>query len=113
MARKQKFLERPKHPNSLREACKIIDGLWTLVQDLRATVERLEVNSTNSSTPPSQDRLSGKAKRENHRKPSDKKQGAQPGHVRNTRKVIPESEVDQIERHFPDTRCSCVPVHEV
>ncbi|NBY23915.1 MAG: hypothetical protein EBQ73_14070, partial [Gammaproteobacteria bacterium] len=72
MARKQKFLERPKHPNSLREACKIIDGLWTLVQDLRATVERLEVNSTNSSTPPSQDRLSGKAKRENHRKPSDK-----------------------------------------
>ena len=107
MTRKHKLLEPPTHPNTLREACKLIDGLWALVQDLRATIERLEINSTNSSTPPSQDRLSGKAKRENHRKPSEKKRGAQPGHVRNTRKIVPESEVDQVERHFPDTRCSC------
>ena len=83
MARKQQFLERPKHPNSLREACKLIDGLWALVQDLRAVNERLGANSTNSSTPPSQDRLSGTAEKERHRKPSSKKRGAQPGHVRN------------------------------
>lgn len=103
MARKQTFLERPKHPTSLREACKLIDGLWALVQDLRAINEQLKVNSTNSSTPPSQDRLSGTAEKERRIKPSDKKRGGQPGHVRNTRKVVPESEVDQIERHFPDT----------
>jgi hypothetical protein len=78
-----------------------------LVQDLRAINERLGANSTNSSTPPSQDRLSGTAEKEHRRKPSDKKRGAQPGHARNTRKVVPESEVDQIERHFPDTRCPC------
>jgi hypothetical protein len=107
MPRKQKFLERPKHPNSLREACKLIDGLWALVQDLRAINERLGANSTNSSTPPSQDRLAGTAEKERRRKPSGKKRGAQPGHIQNTRKVVPESEVDQIERHFPDTRCHC------
>ena len=86
MARKQQFLECPKPPKTLREALKIITGLWNLVQQLRETVERLQANSQNSSIPPSQDRLSGKAKREHHRKPSDKKRGAQPGHVRHTRK---------------------------
>jgi transposase len=107
MTRKQTFLERPKHPTSLREACELIDGLWALVQDLRAINEQLKVNSANSSTPPSQDRLSGTAEKERRSKPSDKQRGAQPGHVRNTRKVVPESELSQIERHFPDTRCPC------
>ena len=27
--------------------------------------------------------------------------------MRNTRKLVPESDVDQIERHCPDTRCAC------
>lgn len=107
MARKQQFLECPEPPKTLKEALKIITGLWNLVQQLRETVDRLQANSQNSSLPPSQDRLSGKAKREHHRKPSERKRGAQPGHVRHTRKVVPQSEVDQIERHFPDTRCPC------
>jgi hypothetical protein len=107
MARKQQFLECPPPPKTLKEACKIITSLWTLVQELREIVERLQVNSTNSSTPPSQDRLSGKAKQDNHRKPSERQRGAQPGQVRNTRKIVPESDVDHVERHFPDTRCVC------
>ena len=107
MAKKQQFLECPQPPKTLKAAFKIISSLWALVQELREAIERLQANSTNSSIPPSQDRLSGKAKKEHHRKPSEKKRGAQPGHIRNTRKVVPESEVDQIERHFPDTRCSC------
>lgn len=91
----------------MKEAYHIIVSLWTLLQELRNAPEHVQVHSGNSSTPPSQDRLSGKAKREFRRKPSDKRRGAQPGHVRNTRKVVPESEVDQVERHFPDTRCPC------
>jgi transposase len=107
MARKHTFLDYPPTPQTLKEACQIIASLWALVQDLRDNLDQLQANSTNSSIPPSQDRLSGKAKREHHRQPSDKQRGAQSGHVRNTRKVVPESDVDQIERHFPDTRCPC------
>lgn len=107
MARQQQFLACPPPPKTLKEACKIIISLWTLVQELREIVERLQANSTNSSTPPSQDRLSGKAKQDNHRKPSERKRGAQPGHVRNTRKIVPEADVDHVARHFPDTRCVC------
>lgn len=107
MAQEHAFLVCPPPPSTLEEAYHIIVSLWTLLQALREAPEHVPVHSGNSSTPPSQDRLSGKAQREFRRKPSDKQRGAQPGHVRNTRKIVPESDVDQIERHFPDTRCAC------
>lgn len=107
MAQEYAFLECPPPPATLKEAHHIIVSLWTLLQELRDALEHVQANSTNSSTPPSQDRLSGKAQRDPQRQPSDKQRGAQPGHVRNTRKLVPESDVDQIERHFPDTRCAC------
>ena len=114
MAKKQLPLVRQKDPHTVMECHRRLDQFRQLVETLELTIEqlrerleRLEVNSANSSIPPSQDRLSGKAKKEHHRKPSEKKRGAQPGHIRNTRKVVPETEVDQIERHFPDTRCAC------
>jgi transposase len=98
------FIERPKRPASLDEAEQVIDALWRLLQDCR---ERLELNSGNSSLPPSQDRLAGKAKHRHLRKPSGKPRGAQTGHIAHTRDLVPETEVDRIERHFPDARCEC------
>jgi transposase len=66
------------------------------------------LHSTNSSLPPSQDRLLGKPKERMHRqKPSARQRGAQPGHVQQARDRVPEAEVDQIERYFPDAHCPC------
>ena len=98
------FLEPPKRPSTLDEAVQIIDALWRQLQECR---EQLGLNSSNSSRPPSQDRLSGKAKDRFSRKPSGQRRGAQEGHVAHTRDRVPEAEVDRIERHFPEARCSC------
>jgi hypothetical protein len=94
----------PERPDSLDEAYAMVVTLWQVVQDLR---EQLGLNSANSSLPPSQDRLSGRTKEPFRRPASGKKRGAQPGHVPHTRELVPEAEVDQILRHFPDTRCRC------
>jgi hypothetical protein len=98
------FVERPGRPATLDEAEQVIDALWRLLQACR---EQLELNSSNSSLPPSQDRLSGKAKDRHLRKPSGKSRGAQAGHIAHTRDLVPEAEVDRIERHFPEARCEC------
>ena len=103
MARSRKFLERPKSPKTLREAARLVNDLWDLVQELRSA---LELNSGNSSIPPSQDRLQGKGLR-SPRRSSGKPRGAQAGHVRKTRPLVPVSKVDHIQRYFPDTRCTC------
>jgi len=95
---------RPERPDSLDEADAIIQRLWELVQELR---EQLGLNSQNSSLPPSQDRLSGKAKERLRRPASGKPRGAQPGHVQHTRATVPEAAVDQVLRHFPDAHCPC------
>jgi len=92
------FVERPGRPATLDEAEQVIDTLWRLLQACR---EQLELNSSNSSLPPSQDRLSGKAKDRHRRKPSGKSRGAQAGHIAHTRDLVPEAEVDRIERHNP------------
>jgi hypothetical protein len=93
-----------ERPATLDEAEQVIDTLWCLLQAYR---ERLELNSSNSSLPPSLDRLSGKAKDRHPRKPSGKSRGAQAGHIVPTRDLVPEAEVDRIERYFPETRCEC------
>lgn len=98
------FIERPKRPATLDEAEQVIDALWCLLQACR---EQLELNSSNSSLPPRQDRLAGKAKDRHPRKSSGKPRGAQTGHIAHTRDLVPETEVDRIERHFPDARCEC------
>jgi len=98
------FLEPPQRPATLDEAVQIIDALWSQLQACR---EQLGLNSSNSSLPPSQDRLSGKANDRLSRQPSGKKRGAQDGHVAHTRSLVPETEVDRVERHFPEARCEC------
>jgi transposase len=107
MASIQRYAELPECPETLPEAYEIIVGMWRCIEQLRATLEHLELNSTTSSIPPSQDRLQGQGLRNPHRKPAAKPRGAQPGHLRNTRQLVPATEVDHIERHFPDSRCPC------
>ena len=104
----EQYLERPKAPGNLREAVGLVHALWDLfngcrqlVLELRDTITQLEgiidslkANSTNSSAPPSQDRLSGKRDKLFKKKPSGKKRGAQEGHARNVRPQVPESDVE-------------------
>jgi len=75
------------------------------IQELES---RLRRNSGNSSKPPSADPPWSK-RRQRRRLPSEKKQGAQPGHAGKTRKLADEGEVDEIVDHEPDacTRCGC------
>lgn len=62
---------------------------------------RLKENSTNSHRPPSSDPPGTVRTR---RRPSGRKQGAQPGHKGATRSLVPVEEVDQVVEHFP-TNC--------
>lgn len=74
---------------------------------LEARIERLEErlreNSQNSSRPPSAD-PPGKRPR-GERSPSGRKPGGQPGHPGTTRRLVAESEVDEVVDHWP-CRCS-------
>ncbi len=54
-----KYKGMPPRPESMEEAYRMIQDLWL---DLQSCLEKLELNSSNSSLPPSQDRLSGKPK---------------------------------------------------
>jgi transposase len=77
------------------------------VTRLEARIERLEEklreSSQNSSRPPSAD---PPAKRPQAKgSPSPRKQGGQPGHEGTTRKLVAESELDEVIDHWP-ARCS-------
>jgi transposase len=73
---------------------------------LEARIERLEEklreNSRNSSLPPSTD---SPGKGSQPRRSSGRGQGGQPGHEGTTRKLVAESELDEIVDHWPE-RCS-------
>lgn len=76
------------------------------VTRLEARIERLEEklreSSQNSSRPPSAD-PPGKPS-QSKRETSTRKQGAQPGHKGTARKLVAESELDEIVDHWPE-RC--------
>jgi hypothetical protein len=76
------------------------------VTRLEARIERLEEklreNSQNSSRPPSAD---PPGKPQPQRGSSARKQGGQPGHEGTTRKLVAESELDEVVDHWPE-RCS-------
>jgi len=105
----EKFVEQfralPERPETMDEAYDLIKTLWNAFQ---WSLERQGLHSGNSSIPPSQDRLSGRAKDLRcRRKPSIRQRGAQPGHVQHARDLVPEWDVDQLERYFPDAHCAC------
>jgi len=81
-----------------------------LVKELNERVEPLEeqseIHSGNSSRPPSQDNLRQRGKRKK-KPPSGRQQGAQPGHQKQQREMLPEDQVNQVRRFFPPGRCIC------
>ncbi len=95
---------------TLAEANARIDELVTIVKDLQAQVEKLSEqlgkSSRNSSKSPSSDSSSQRRKRRKS-KPTGRAKGAQPGHRKHSREVLPESAVDQFHRYFPSAQCSC------
>jgi transposase len=115
---------RSTPPKTLEEAQRQIEGLWGIVGELESMVtelkgqneelrdevrelsDRIGKSSRNSSRPPSSDSLSQRAKR--RKKPrSVKRQGAQPGHEKHERPLVPETEVDEVQRYFPAALCGC------
>ncbi|MDB4224670.1 IS66 family transposase, partial [Granulosicoccus sp.] len=117
-------LKRPAPPKNLDEARTQIDGLWAIVTELQSVVselknqneelqeqvselnERIGKSSRNSSRPPSSDSTSQRATRRKKPK-SNKAKGAQPGHEKHERALIPESDVDEVQRYFPAASCAC------
>lgn len=97
-------------PETLEEAHSVIETLCQVVRDLSARVEELEEqlarDSGNSSQPPSQDSAKQRAERKK-KKPTGRKQGAQPGHRKHQRELLPEDQVTQVERFYPPGRCAC------
>jgi transposase len=83
-------------------------ALRTLVADLQRRLGELEArlkeNSTNSHRPPSSDPAGTQRVR---RKPSGRKQGAQPGHKGATRALLPVDEVDKVLTYFPANCQGC------
>jgi transposase len=78
------------------------NALQRRVADLEA---RLNLNSTNSSRPPSSDPPS--VKRAPPREPSGKARGGQPGHRRHQRAMVPPDRLHAIVDHLPETCRKC------
>jgi len=77
-------------------------SLQQRIADLEA---RLNLNSTNSSRPPSSDPPS--VKRAPPRKPTGKKRGGQPGHRRHHRALVPSEQVQAVVDHLPESCRKC------
>jgi transposase len=84
----------------LKEALLTIEKLSAEVVALK---EKLNTNSSNSSTPPSQDPYRKTIKK----KPTGRKQGGQPGHRRNTRQLASPEEVTEVFDIKPEACTSC------
>lgn len=93
----------------IREMVAINQGLQDEIDTLKTAIESLQscqgASSRNSSAP-STDSPEQRAQRKK-RTPSPRNKGAQPGHKRHERTILPEDQVDTITRYFPDTRCQC------
>lgn len=83
------------------ELLKRVDVLEAENKRLR---EQLDSNSKNSSKPPSQDPFRSK----NHSKPSDRKQGGQPGHRGHNRALVPPEQVTTVIDLFPLSCLNCI-----
>lgn len=93
--------------STLEEANEIIKALWHIIQDL---TEKLKINSKNSSLSPSKDKSiqpKSNIKRNENRKKHPKKQGAQPGHKKHARIMLPIDKVDHVVACHPAGQCDC------
>jgi transposase len=73
-------------------------------EEIAELKRRLNRNSQNSSTPPSQDPPSAPERKRPD--PSGRSQGALPGHKGKGRKLLPAEAVDRVVEHWP-VRCGC------
>ena len=93
----------------------LVGGLQTQVQTLHAQVTELQVRigqtSQNSSRPPSSDPPDAPARAQ--RPASGRKRGAQPGHERHERKLLPANEVDEVIEHHAVVCPECQTALEV
>lgn len=83
---------------------KLTDVIATLTDEISKLKEQLNLNSNNSSLPPSKD-LKKKAKPK--KVASGKKRGGQAGHSGHKRKLFPSSEADEIIKCVPQEQCDC------
>lgn len=79
--------------------------LQTLQDQLQALQDQLNKNSKNSSKPPSSDGLKKTPRTKSQRKPGNKKNGGQEGHVGHTLELV--EEPDHIEVHIADQCTVC------
>jgi transposase len=80
------------------------EHLRQLQQQLADTTAQLNTNSSNSSLPPSSDRFHGKRRPPQSPDQPRQKRGAQPGHPRHQRLLVPS---DQVQRTIPCVPATC------
>ena len=99
----------PPLPQSLAECHAVIlaqaELLTTLQVQVQLLEERVNLNSRNSSKPPSSDGP-GSGNRA-QRRASQRKRGAQPGHKGHSRAMLDETELDSIVDCKPEPVCAC------
>jgi hypothetical protein len=114
------FSKPAPKPETLEECHELIDVLWKalhkltqklsmLEQKIEDFQETLNINSKNSSRPPSSDFVKKKEATKNPKRKSKKKrlQGGQPGHKGKTRELLAIEAVDHINKCFPEAICEC------
>lgn len=99
-------VSREQHDAVVAELAAAKARIDELEQQLRAALERLNRNSSNSNKPPSSDSPKNRAERRaaNAKEKSGKKRGGQPGHDGAQRALLPP---DDTKDHFPDECENC------
>lgn len=77
-----------------------------LTEQLTLVLERLSLNSRNSSKPPSSDGP-GAGMNRAQRRASERKRGAQKGHPGAWREMVPDDQIKQVHECPPPTHCEC------
>ena len=97
-------------PQSVEECHLVIDALAAqialLTEQLTLVLERLSLNSRNSSKPPSSDGP-GAGMNRAQRRASERKRGAQKGHPGAWREMVPDDQIKQVHECPPPTHCEC------
>ena len=103
----------PAKPETVAQCHQVIDSLVVQLDALREQVlllqERVQLNSRNSSKPPSSDGpgAGGAGGNRAQRRASERKRGAQVGHKGSCRALLDEAQVDQIVNCQPAPVCEC------
>ena len=88
---------------------KRVDALEQQYEALKAEnqllKEQLQLDSKNSSKPPSQDR--GKGFKSKEKPPGKKQRGGQPGHEGHERRLYPIEQCQVVEEHYPESCIEC------